>query len=181
MKTKQPQFLVEFKNGVGWTCETHREALLTACDIILERATADLKAGHEHAERVIRLISAGQLTEAMGAWNELPVQAVKISKVVRKVSAVETESLRARAEAVLNPEPEPDPLSLAAAIAHARHQAKGVQDPKCQKDHAQLADWLEDLRDLYEAVQEWRVYADEGVAYNEALIDTASNLRGCYE
>lgn len=38
------------------------------------------------------------------------------------------------------------PMTLNDAIKHALEKAKG--DCNCSKDHAQLADWLKELKDL---------------------------------
>lgn len=176
------QWLVEFGAGTGYTCESYSEALVLAGEVVLERAVKSLETNQE-AKAVINLLAVGDLSEALRIWNEMWNDPVELRTVVRgkalAVEAAKSLSMRAK-DALKQPDPVPK-MSLGTAIRHARHRAEVGSDPKYKQDHAQLAKWLEDLADLHREIREWRAFCDEGVSYNESLIDVFSDLKGNYD
>lgn len=137
------QYMVEFREGTGWLCDTYEEALLTACEFILEACAVKLGVDGGGAEILLRQIASGSLEDAVENYSGVTIISVEKLQPASMIA-----SLKAKAEALLHP-PEPLPsMSLDSAISHARHRAECAMDPKCKQDHTQLADWLEDLKDL---------------------------------
>jgi len=179
------QYLVQFREGVGWAYDTEEEALLAACEFVLERAEEEIAEDPDDkdAREMVVLLSQGQMMAALNRWNLAGFDPVLIRKVDRRTNGSEVESLRTRAREVLEPPDPPPPLGLASAISHARHQAKSL-DPKCARDHAQLADWLEDLSRLEPAIRIWASqqmrYTHMPKKHERALLEILQDLKGHY-
>lgn len=173
------QWLVEFKGGVGYTFDSFQEALLCACEFVLERAKKQLDNGNTLARSILDDLSQGHLHNALGSWNSHWSDDPVIIRTVEQVKDPDTaERLKTKAVALLKERESPPVLSLFAAIKHTEQVAQVSRDDVCSRDHNQLATWLNDLVFLRARVQDW-VASTKGDK-DASLIEAFSSLKGYY-
>ena len=181
--SENQQWLVEFAPGTGWKYDTRLEAVLAAGHFLLELASENQD--DPEAVEVIRGLASGRDIEAtLQHWNEIRSKQIHIRQIPKKPSDAGLCSLQDQAKEMLECYKPPVRMTLAAAISHASHQVKAKEqsDPKCARDHAQVAEWLTDLKELRRAALAWSALSENpDDAPSEALREVLSGLRGCYD